>query len=197
MAFIKFLGLLLFYLIVILSLEALTLMLTTGTVINTISLPIFNNIDFLMLLIKNNLTSGLREFIAQPVLIIGVSATMPEEYISALYYYPFSSLLHVLFSAFITFYALKNPQQLLQPLFLVSSVLFLVSINYVWLAGCCGAVPGWTLDTMLLSYVFSTSTSSSAHMNLYETLYDWMAVLQIIILFTAVLLLRWSVSRNR
>ncbi|MCK4742293.1 MAG: hypothetical protein KAT25_00585 [Sulfuriflexus sp.] len=191
MKFIKFTTLSILYLFIILGLEALLLMLASGALFNSITLPILNNIDFLILLIKSNIGSGLRELIAQPVLILGNSSA-PNEYIAALYYYPVNSLLHILFAAFITSQVLKKPMRLIRLPFLIAGTMFLVSINYVWLAGCCGAVPGWTLDTMLLNYVFSTNVNSGTRMDFYELLYDWMTLLQIIMIFISVLLLRYA-----
>ena len=48
----------------LLVLESIVLMLATGNVINHVSFPIINNLDFLLLLIKNNIGGGLRELIA-------------------------------------------------------------------------------------------------------------------------------------
>jgi len=182
-------------LFIILGLEALLLMLASGALFNSITLPILNNTDFLILLIKSNVGSGLRELIAQPILILGNSSA-PNEYFSALYYYPINSLFHILFATFIASQVLKKPRGLFRPLFFVASAMLLVSINYVWLAGCCGAVPGWTLDTMLLNYVFSTNVNSSARMDFYEVLYDWMTLLQILMIFISILLLQ-KVARHK
>ena len=195
MKFFKFTSLTALYFFILLGLESLVLMLATGAVFNSISLPILNNIDFLILLIKSNIGSGLRELIAQPVLILGNSSA-PNEYLAALYYYPINSLLHILFAVFIASQVLKKPVRLIRPLFFIASAMLLVSINYVWLAGCCGAIPGWTLDTMLLNYVFSTNVNSAARMDFYEVLYDWMTLLQIIMIFISVLLLQ-KVSRHK
>ena len=195
MKFFKFTALSTLYLLIILGLEALLLMLASGALFNSITLPILNNIDFLMLLIKSNIVSGLRELITQPILIIGNSSAA-NEYISALYYYPVNSLLHILFAIFITSQALKKPARLFRLPFLIGSTMLLISINYVWLAGCCGAVPGWTLDTMLLNYVFSANVSSNARMDFYEVLYDWMSLLQILMIFISALLLR-RVARHK
>lgn len=195
MKFFKFTALTALSLLIILGLEALLLMLATGEAFNNIALPILSNIDFLLLLIKSNISSGVRELIAQPVLIIGNSSA-PGEYISALYYYPISSLLHILFAAFITLRALKRPRQLFRISFILASVMFLVSINYVWLSGCCGAVPGWTFDTMLLNYVFSRNINSATSMGIYEAVYDWMTIIQILILSISVLFL-YRVSQHK
>lgn len=192
----KFTSFVILTLFTLFALESIVLMLATGTVFNSLSLPILNNLDFLILLIKNNFLSGLRELIAQPVLIIGKGATLPGEYLSALYYYPISSLLHILFASFIASLIFKKPQRLIKPLFIFSGIMFLTSINYIWLAGCCGAAPGWTFDTMLLNYVFTTNASTGLHMNLYEALYDWMTILQIIFMFVSVLLL-WRVWQQK
>jgi len=189
MKFFKFTALSALCLFIILGLEALLLMLASGALFNSITLPILNNTDFLILLIKSNIGSGLRELIAQPVLILGNNSA-PNEYFSALYYYPINSLFHILFATFIASQALKKPLRFFRPLFFIASAMLLVSINYVWLAGCCGAVPGWTLDTMLLNYVFSTNVNSSARMDFYEVLYDWMTLLQILMIFISILLLQ-------
>jgi len=190
MKFFKFIALTFLYLFILLGLESLLLMLTTGMAFNSITFPIVNNIDFLSLLIKNNIGSGLRELIMQPVLILG-SISVSDDYLTALYYYPISSLLHIVFAGFIASRMLKNPTQLIRIPFIFASLLFLVSINYVWLVGCCGATPGWTLDTLLLNYVLSTNVSSGEHMSFYETLYDWMYVLQISMMLISVIWLRW------
>ena len=195
MNFFKLTALSTLYLLIILGLEALLLMLASGALFNSITLPILNNTDFLILLIKSNIGSGLRELIAQPVLILGNSSA-PNEYFAALYYYPINSLFHILFAAFIASQVLKNPVRLVRPLFFIASIMLLVSINYVWLAGCCGAIPGWTLDTMLLNYVFSTNVNSAARMDFYEVLYDWMTLLQILMIFISVLLLQ-MVARHK
>ena len=195
MKFLKFTSFTALYFFILLGLESLVLMLATGTAFNSIALPILNNIDFLVLLIKSNIGSGLRELIAQPILILGNSSA-PNEYFAALYYYPFNSLLHILFSVFIASQVLKKPVRLIRPIFFIASAMLLVSINYVWLAGCCGAIPGWTLDTMLLNYVFSTNVNSGARMDFYEVLYDWMTLLQILMIFISVLLLH-KVARQK
>ena len=195
MNFFKLTALSVLYLLIMLGLEALLLMLASGALFNSITIPILNNTDFLILLIKSNIGSGLRELIAQPVLILGNSSA-PNEYFAALYYYPINSLLHILFAIFIASQVLKKPIRLFRPLFFIASTMLLISINYVWLAGCCGAIPGWTLDTMLLNYVFSTNVNSGTRMDFYEVLYDWMTLLQILMIFISVLLLRW-VSRQK
>jgi len=190
MTSLKFIALSTLYLLVFLGLEALILMLATGAAFNSIALPILNNLDFLLLLIKNNPGSGLRELIAQPVLIIGHRFS-PNEYSSALYYYPISSLLHIAFACFVASVSLKRPLKIIRIPFLLASILLLTAINYVWLIGCCGATPGWTLDTMLLNYVLSANVNSAARMDFYEALYDWMTILQVSIIAVSVLLLRW------
>lgn len=195
MKLLKFTSLTALYFFILLGLESLVLMLATGAVLNSIALPVINNIDFLMLLIKNNTVSGLSELISQPILILGKSSA-PNEYFAALYYYPINSLLHILFAAFITSQVLKKPVRLIRPLFFIASTMLLVSINYVWLAGCCGAIPGWTLDTMLLNYVFSTNVNSGARMDFYEVLYDWMTLVQILMIFISVLLLQ-KITRHK
>ena len=186
MKFFKFIALTFLTLFILLGLESLLLMLATGTAFNSIAFPIVNNIDFLSLLIKNNLGSGLRELIMQPVLILG-NISVSDEYLTALYYYPLSSLLHLIFAGFIASRMLNNPTQLIRIPFIFASLLFLVSINYVWLVGCCGATPGWTFDTLLLNYVLTTNASSGEHMDFYETLYGWMYVLQIFIMSISVI----------
>jgi len=195
MSLFRFIILSILYIVILLGLESLILMLATGAAFNSIAFPILNNIDFLLLLIKNNIGSGLRELIAQPVLIIG-NRSAPNEYLSALYYYPISSLLHISFACFVALRTLKKPAYLISLPFLFASMMLLLAINYVWLAGCCGATPGWTFDTMLLKYVFSTNISSTEHMNFYETLYDWMTIIQIFMILVSILLLRWSIIKK-
>lgn len=180
-------------LFILISIEALLLMLATGTVINTFALPIFSNLDFLWLLLKNNPWSGFHELISQPVFILGNAQASTSGYHSALYYYPISGLLHLGFAWLIASRFLKYRSQLVRPMFIIGSVLFLVSINYVWLAGCCGAVPGWTLDTMLLNYVLSAQGYPVARMDIYEAVYAWMQPMQLTIMALAGILL-WRAS---
>jgi len=196
MKILKFSSLTLLYLIMILSTESLLLMLTTGITINTIVFPIFNNIDFLVLLIKNNPWSGFLELVAQPVLIIGKSHTAPGEYLSALYYYPFNSLLHILLAALIASRVLYAPKQILRPAFIIASLMLLLAINYVWLAACCGAIPGWTLDTVLVYYALSENVNVVSRMNVYDAIHDWMGLLQLLILAVSVIIL-WRVTAKR
>jgi len=180
----------------ILSTESLLLMLTTGITINTIVFPIINNIDFLVLLIKNNPWSGFLELVAQPVLIIGKAHTTPGEYLSALYYYPFNSLLHILLAALIASRVLHAPKQILRPAFIFASLMLLLAINYVWLAACCGAIPGWTLDTVLVYYALSENVNVVSRMNVYDAIHDWMGILQLLILTVSVIIL-WRVTAKR
>lgn len=165
--------------------EALILMLATGTVINSFVMPIFSNLDFLWLLLKTNPWSGFLELVSQPVFIIGHAQVSTDGYLTALYYYPISSLLHLGLARLVASHFLKDRARLVRPLFITGSVLLLVAINYVWLAGCCGAVPGWTLDTLLLNYALSTQGYPVTGMELYETIYGWMQPLQFIIIVLA------------
>ena len=169
-------------LLTLLGVETLLLMLATGSVVNAVALPIFNNLDFLWLLLTNNTWSGLDELLAQPVLIIGQAQTGVDGYVTALYYYPVNSLLHLGLAWFIARSFRTYRGQLLRPTFLLGSGLLLVGINYIWLAACCGAAPGWTLDTVFLNYVFTTTGFPGARMDVYETLYAWMPGLQLVII---------------
>lgn len=176
-------------LFILICIEALLLMLTTGSIINAISMPIFNNLDFLWLLLKNNLWSGLVELVSQPVLILGKAQASADGYIAALYYYPISSLLHLGLAWLIVKRFQKHHASLLRPKFLIGSGLLLLAINYVWLASCCGATPGWTLDTLFLSYALTATGYPVERMDLYEEFYGWMQPLQFIIIILAVGLL--------
>ena len=184
-------------LILIISVEALLLMLTTGTVINSLTLPIVNNFDFLLLLVKSNFWSGLLELTSQPVLILGHGQATADKYLTALYYYPISSLLHIGLALLISVQLLQQPATLCRLPFIIGSVLLLVSINYVWLAGCCGAEPGWTLNTMFLNYKLSTQGSPVAYMDTYVAIYAWMQPLQIILMALSGILLWWAVFRKK
>jgi hypothetical protein len=174
---------------ILLCIEALLLMLTTGTVVNTFAMPIFNNLDFLWLLLKNNPWNGFLELISQPVFILGHAQATAGDYLVALYYYPISSLLHLGLAWLITTCFLNCRAQLVRPLFITGSILLLVSINYVWLAGCCGAAPGWTLDTILLNYMLSAQGYPVTRMELYETIYGWMQPVQLVVMALAGILL--------
>jgi hypothetical protein len=169
----------------LMSIEALLLILTTGFVIDSFSLPILNNLDFLWLLLKNNPWSGALELISQPVFILGHANESSDGYLVALYYYPISSLLHLGLARLITARFLKYRSQFFRPMFITGCILLLVSINYVWLASCCGATPGWTLETMFLDYAFSTPGYPVDRMPLYEALYNWMQPLQFVIMVLA------------
>lgn len=170
-------------------------MLSTGSIINAIALPIFNNLDFLWLLLKSNLWSGLRELVSQPLLILGKAQASADGYTAALYYYPISSLLHLGLAGLILKRFQKQHASLLQPKFLIGSGLLLLAINYVWLAGCCGAAPGWTLDTLFLNYTLSATGYPAGRMDLYEALYGWMQPLQLISITLAAGLLWRAPSR--
>lgn len=183
-------------LLILLGMETLLLMLATGSGVNAVALPVFYNLDFLWLLLTNNPWSGLRELLAQPVLIIGQVQTGADGYVTALYYYPVNSLLHLGLAWFIAKRFVTFRGQLLRPSFLLGSGLLLVGINYVWLAACCGAAPGWTLDTVFLNYVFTTTGFPGARMQVYETLYAWMPALQFVIISLALTLL-WLATRQR
>ena len=183
-------------LLLLLVLEALLLMLVTGNIFNTFALPIFNNLDFLWLLIKNNPGAGLLELISQPLLILGHSPAGVDDYSAALYYYPISSLLHLGLAWLIAARLLKTPAQLARPLFIGGALLLLLSINYVWLAGCCGAVPGWTLDTAFLYYVFESAGNPVARVQIYEDAYTWMQTGQLVVMALAGLLL-WHSARHK
>lgn len=171
-------------------------MLATGTLINSVTAPIFNNLDFLWLLLKSNPWSGLLELIAQPVLIIGHAQPSKDGYLAALYYYPISGLLHIGFALLLTSCFRKNRSQGIHPLFILASLLFLISINYVWLAGCCGATPGWTLDTMFLNYALSTQGYARAGMEYYEMIYRWSLPVQASLMILAAALL-WKTSSKK
>jgi hypothetical protein len=193
MKHLKFAALATLILFILISIEALLLILATGTVFNTFTLPIFSNLDFLWLLLKNNPRSGFLELISQPVFILGHAQASTSGYLTALYYYPTSSLLHLGLALLIASRFLKHRSQLVRPMFIIGSALLLVSINYVWLAGCCGTTPGWTLDTMLLNYVLSAQGYPVAHMDIYEAVYAWMQPLQLTIMVLAGILL-WRAS---
>jgi len=179
----------------IVCIEMLVLMFTTGTVVNTFDQPIFNNLDFLWLLIKSNPWNGFLQLIEQPVLIIGHTGAATNDYLVALYYYPVSSLLHLGLALLITTRILKYPTLAIRAQFIIGCVLFLLPINYVWLAGCCGAKPGWTLDTLFLNFVLSTDGSPITHMDIYEVAYGWMHTLQLIIMILAGSLLWRATSK--
>ncbi|NNG14378.1 MAG: hypothetical protein HKM22_04390 [Gammaproteobacteria bacterium] len=115
---------------------------------------------------------------SQPIFIIGHAQLSTDGYLTALYYYPISSLLHLGLAWLIASRFMKYRSQLIRPMFISGSVLLLVSINYVWLAGCCGAAPGWTLDTMFLNYALSTQGYPVTGMELYEVVYGWSRPIQ-------------------
>lgn len=172
-------------LFILMCIEALLLILTTGFVIDSLTLPILNNLDFLWLLLKSNPWSGALQLFSQPVFILGHAQESSDGYLVALYYYPISSLLHLGLAWLIASRFLKQRSQLIRPMFITGCLLWLVAINYVWLASCCGATPGWTLETMFLHYAFSTSGYPVDRMPLYEALYNWIRPLQFVIMVLA------------
>ena len=171
-------------------------MLATNNVINSFSAPIFNNLDFLWLLLNSNPWSGFLELVSQPILIIGRTAPSTDGYLTALYYYPVSGLLHIGFALLVASRFHKNRSQLIRPVFILASMLFLISINYVWLAGCCGAAPGWTLDTIFLNYALSTQGYPRMGMEFYERVYGWSQPMQISFMILACGLL-WRTSSKK
>lgn len=185
MKYLKSASLVALTLFMILCIEALLLMLSTGSSINAIALPIFHNLDFLWLLLTHNPWSGLQVLVSQPVLVLGKAQASADGYIAALYYYPISSLLHLGLAWLIVQRHHKHRASLLRPKFLIGSGLLLLAINHVWLASCCGATPGWTLDTLFLHFALSTNGYPVTYMDLYEAVYRWMQPLQFISILLA------------
>ena len=187
----RFTLILLLTLFVLFDIEVLVLMLSTGTVVNKLALPVFDNLDFLWLLIKNNPWQGFVELLSQPVLIVGHQQEAGE-YLAALYYYPVSSLLHLALGIIISMQLQKRAGAIKQPVYLAGIMLFLLSVNHVWLAGCCGAEPGWTLDTVFLSYVLSSSSGPLAGANIYDAIYAWSFTIRLGFLFVGLALLSYT-----
>lgn len=179
MKYLKSAALVTLMLCLLIGIETLLLMLASGRLVNSLALPIFNNLDFLWLLLKSNPWSGLLELISQPVLIIGQAQPSADGYLAALYYYPVSSLLHLCLAGIIVTRFHAQPASLLRPRFIIGSGLLLVAINYVWLASCCGATPGWTLDTLFLHFTLTATGYPQNWMELYEAVYGWMQALQL------------------
>lgn len=180
----------------LISMEAIVLVFATGASINTITAPILSNLDFLWLLTKSNLHAGIVEVINQPVLIIGHSASSTQDFQSALYYYPVNSILHVGLAWLISIRITTHRSRPHKYSFIAGCALFLVTINYVWLAACCGASPGWTFDTLFLNYVMSTDGTPIQHMDIYETAYQYMLPLQLVIMIVATMMIWRGLSSD-
>jgi len=196
MELIKRLSLTCILLLIIVSVEVVLLVAFTGAGINKLIMPIFSNLDFLWLLTKSNFHAGIIEIINQPVLIIGNATLPPADFLSALYYYPVSSLLHIGLAWLISTRMVIHKSRPHKYSFFTGCALFLVTINYIWLAACCGASPGWTLDTIFLNYVMSSEGTPIQHMNIYDAVYRYMQPLQLLVMILASMLIWRGMSSS-
>jgi hypothetical protein len=176
----KLIGWTLLVLLALLLFESLLLMLTSAQLFNAVAAPAFANLDFLWLLLKNSPWNGLQEIFAQPVLIIGHKQDITDDYISALYFYPLGSLLHLLWAFMLASYVLRKPQPGIKGL-VIGSLLLLLTLPNIWLAACCGDVPGWSADVGLRLYVFAEGGDAVSRLKLYETLLPLLLPLRLII----------------
>lgn len=175
-------ALILFILVVV---ESLLLMLASGRLFNSLTVPIIDNLDFLWLLIKSSPWQGLLQLAAQPVLVFGHELAQTKDYTAALYFYPIGSLLHVLLAWMIARYLFpaKQTNKKRQGMkgFVVGLLLLLLTLPNIWLASCCGDVPGWPLDVALRQYVFAAGGDPVARLEFYETVLPFLFPLQLII----------------
>jgi hypothetical protein len=161
----------------LLALESGALMLATTSVVNSMQFPLWDNRDFLSVLLKANPGQGLLELIDTPAMIIGHKATPAGDFTAALFYYPLAALVHVLLALAIAVYLARRPYK--KPLgFGLGVLLLLVVTNAVWLASCCGDSPGWLVDTALRYYVFAAGGNAVERLQTYEQVLPYLLPLQ-------------------
>lgn len=184
----KKIGLSVLMLFMLIGIEALVLMLLSGRLFNSITFPVINNLDFLWLLLRNTPWQGLLELAGQPLLVLGHEQLLTKDYSVALYFYPLGSLLHILVAWMMVRYLFSKTRgkhtRAGMKGFVVGLLLLLLSLPAVWLASCCGDVPGWPLDVALRQYVFAVGGDAIARLSLYENLLPFLYPLQLIIAAT-------------
>lgn len=164
-------------LIALLALESGALMLATTSMVNSLQFPLWDNRDFLFVLLKASPGQGLLELFSQPVMIIGHKASPVSDFSAALFYSPLSMLVHILLALGIAGYLARRPYK--KPLaFSIGVLLLLIVINGVWLASCCGDSPGWLVDTALRYYVFAAGGNPVERLQHYEMLLPYLLPLQ-------------------
>ncbi len=176
----KLTGWTLLVLLALLLLESLLLMLAGGRLFNSVTVPAIANLDFLWLLLKNSPWNGIQEIFAQPVLIVGHKQGITDDYISALYYYPLGSALHLLWAIVLASYILRKSHPGLKG-FVIGSLLLLLTLPNIWLASCCGDAPGWSADVSLRLYVFAEGGDAVSRLKFYETLLPLLLPLRLVL----------------
>jgi hypothetical protein len=170
---------------VMVGVESVLLMLASGQLFNSITIPVISNLDFLWLLIKNTPWQGLLELAGQPLLVLGHEQILTENYTVALFFYPAGALLHLLLAWLIVRYLFSNTHKKGTRAgmkgFVIGLLLLLLTLPNIWLASCCGDVPGWPLDVALRQYVFAVGGDAIARLALYENLLPFLFPLQLII----------------
>jgi hypothetical protein len=177
-------------------LAAGALTLATGNVMNTVQFPLWDNRDFVFVLIKASPVQGIAEFFNQPLMLIGHKASSVTDFTAALFYYPLAVLVHIALAIGIAIYLFTRPYR--RPLaFAIGVLLILIVTNGVWLASCCGSSPGWLVDTSLRYYVFAAGGNPVERLQHYEMLLPYLFPLQAVLAtIGAVLVLRPLLRRR-
>lgn len=156
--------------------------LSTGSMDLRYKSPVLQDFGYFIALLQQEPLESLNLFfVHKPVFMIESRHALVDTNVWALHYFATTVLVHVLIALLIAHIGVASASTLRwRDIPFAGSVLLLFSSLYLLLTSCCTGGSHWIFHTWLLSLVFNPITSSTATIQLYQSLKDWFVVLQLL-----------------